>query len=999
MPGEPRGSVGPDGVLPLVVEGNRLRRSYDATGDLDVLARSIAVLRHARDVARADSSERSAALSDLGLSLRARAAACSADSDLHAAVEAHEEAYRIVPPDSPHRAGMAGNLAGTLRQRYAREGRLEDLDRAIELYTEATVTVPPDTPYIADVLSNLANGLDARFSVTGARADLDRAVEVALAGVQATHPGSPELARRLANAAGVLQRRGGEFGVHEDLSLAVRMAMRAWELTPRTSAEYASRCSLIASVLDGWYIVTGEIDVLDMAVEMAHDGLEHARGEQVAALLVNLSAAHRRRYDVYRRPDDLVRSLDAAHHVLDRFYTAPTPDRAAMLVSTAVLHVLASDIDPRTDHLGAAGVALDEAGAIHPASTPGAGLVGILRSGLLHERWRRGVPGAGLDEAVRIAESAIQLLLPEGSHRARATYQLASLLGDRGAATGSLADLERSADLLLELQQTADRGDVDLLIPAAQARGLLAVGRGRDDEAAEAFSDAIAHVRRRFAGEVTRRHRQGALGFGQGMPAQAATAMAASGRIVDAAVALEVGQAMLASEALALDSVDLRRVEAVDPALAGRLRSAIARLHEAERSDLSTVDVAGPRGRLEESREEFERVLAAAREHPQLADLLAAPGPDDVLAAATDRPLVYLAADRSRGLAVVVPAAGGAGDVVAVPLPDLTSHALDRRLTDHFEAVTAGGPGAPRAVQRFLDWLGVVAVEPWLEHVGGNTVRIVPTGRLALCPLHAATVSAEPGREAGPLVERTVVSFVPNARAATATRSRAATRSGGRLLAVGNPGPDAGDPLPWARTEAEEIARLYPDATVLVEDRATLERVRELLASVDVAHLACHGTADLVQPERSALVLSGGHRLALGDLLRTRVRARLVVLSACETGLPGLSLPDEVVALPTGLVQAGAAGVVATFWRVADVAAAVLMVNLHERLRAGVQPATALAESQRWLRTAENRELAARWPELITGVRASGAAAREFWASGRPFADPRHWAAFAHFGA
>jgi len=48
------------------------------------------------------------------------------------------------------------------------------------------------------------------------------------------------------------------------------------------------------------------------------------------------------------------------------------------------------------------------------------------------------------------------------------------------------------------------------------------------------------------------------------------------------------------------------------------------------------------------------------------------------------------------------------------------------------------------------------------------------------------------------------------------------------------------------------------------------------------------------------------------------LNVRLAVLSACETGLVGIDLPDEALALPTGLLQAGVASIVASQWIVPD---------------------------------------------------------------------------------
>ena len=107
----------------------------------------------------------------------------------------------------------------------------------------------------------------------------------------------------------------------------------------------------------------------------------------------------------------------------------------------------------------------------------------------------------------------------------------------------------------------------------------------------------------------------------------------------------------------------------------------------------------------------------------------------------------------------------------------------------------------------------------------------------------------------------------------------------------------------------------------------------------------------------SALLLADG-LLRLRELLDLRLpAARLVVLSACETAVAGTDLPDEVVSLAVGLVQAGAAGVVASAWAVPGLATALLMARFYANWAAGpATPAEALREAQQWIRDTTNDE-------------------------------------------
>ena len=527
---------------------------------------------------------------------------------------------------------------------------------------------------------------------------------------------------------------------------------------------------------------------------------------------------------------------------------------------------------------------------------------------LLHRRWQQhGADLANLDEAVRLLEPA-HARRTLGSLWANSSYLLSSVLADRAIVTGSRDDLLRAERLLASLAQSDLPGfGATMAAPAAEARGLIAAADDRDKTAADAFTEALDVIRSQFASQSTRRERAGALTNGQRLPALAATALIKDGRPAQAAVALETGQAMLASESMARATFDVAQVARVDGSLADRLRSAMDQLSQAEKLDMSdpaSIGLAGGRAAVATARAEFNTVLDEVRARRGLADCLGPPVVADVLAAAADRPLVYLTVgDHPRhGYALVIPAAAKTSDIAAIPLPGLTQRALLAMLEEAGyltpgRVAPGGGPApdAGRSLQSFLDWLGDAVIQPWLDQIGGEptAIRIVATGWLAQCPLHAATVRGPHGAAPCPLLDRVAVSFAPNARAITLARDRAAARRGRRLLVVGDPQPSSAAPLPLARAEVSQVAAAYPGATVLLADDATLARVHAELPSADVLHLACHGYAVPLHPEASALLLSADERLTLGDLIRSQVLARVVLLSACETAISGFSLPER----------------------------------------------------------------------------------------------------------
>jgi CHAT domain-containing protein len=191
-----------------------------------------------------------------------------------------------------------------------------------------------------------------------------------------------------------------------------------------------------------------------------------------------------------------------------------------------------------------------------------------------------------------------------------------------------------------------------------------------------------------------------------------------------------------------------------------------------------------------------------------------------------------------------------------------------------------------------------------------------------------------------------------------------------------------GDPtrdLPFARAELVSVARQVPRAfprKLLFGDEATVAGVDTAVTGAGLVHFACHAAYDSSRPLESALILAGGARLTLRELMSSRAfrDARLVVASACRTGSTATTLPDEATGLATGLLQAGSAAVVASLWTVSDISSALVMTRFYSLLfpkdgDQAAEPAEALRKAQLWLRSATASELAAWCRGIVDGTR------------------------------
>jgi CHAT domain-containing protein len=124
---------------------------------------------------------------------------------------------------------------------------------------------------------------------------------------------------------------------------------------------------------------------------------------------------------------------------------------------------------------------------------------------------------------------------------------------------------------------------------------------------------------------------------------------------------------------------------------------------------------------------------------------------------------------------------------------------------------------------------------------------------------------------------------------------------------------------------------------------------------------------------------------------------RLAILSACETGLAGIELADEAISLPTGLLQAGVAGVVSSLWSVSEISTMVLLSRFYTLWRdEHLEPSQALIKAQQWLRDSEPRDVVAHCETFIPEL---ASRTGELYRSLRlDFSHPYHWAAFSYTG-
>jgi hypothetical protein len=187
-------------------------------------------------------------------------------------------------------------------------------------------------------------------------------------------------------------------------------------------------------------------------------------------------------------------------------------------------------------------------------------------------------------------------------------------------------------------------------------------------------------------------------------------------------------------------------------------------------------------------------------------------------------------------------------------------------------------------------------------------------------------------------------------------------------LLVGNPylQPGAGwESLHNAEREARFVGQLFKSRPLIGREATRVEIIRQAEAA-DFLYFATHGAADISNPLEGGFLVFSGPNGAEGfwtarEIQGTSLRARLAVLSACQTGL-GKAHDSGIIGLARAFQLAGVPRVVMSLWSVYDDATAELMQAFALNLRAHA-PAEALRLAM--LEVRKRRPDPAEWASFV----------------------------------
>jgi CHAT domain-containing protein/signal recognition particle subunit SEC65 len=517
---------------------------------------------------------------------------------------------------------------------------------------------------------------------------------------------------------------------------------------------------------------------------------------------------------------------------------------------------------------------------------------------------------------------------------------------------------------------------------------------------------------------------------------RATYAHAKNGNIPIALLTLELGRARGLSDSLARDRANLDQLQTIRPDLFAQYQTLTQEIRnlEIQQRNPDTNQPDQLRQALVKTRQSLTETIATIQQIEGYETFLKAPTFEDITRALKpDQAIVYITTTPAGSLALILTPNT---EIHPVWIDELNQEQSRELVNDWFSAYNKQQSDR----QTWFNMIDQTTQILW-DKVMGLIVQkltelhlpqavLIPTGYLGLLPLHAAwTADDTTPTDKRYALDTIHFTYAPNARSLREARELGDRIPADSILAIDEPKHRYEDPenpetyrdvskLPNSSREIEAAIATFLTPQVLRHEQATRSAVLAQLPHINVLHCSCHGNANLQEPLKSGLALTGDGEsavLTLRDILDLKLSEstnggiRLTILSACETGLSGIEAIDEVISLPTGLLQAGVAGVAASLWSVSELSTMLLLVKFYDYWRNdNLDPSIALRQAQQWLRDTTNDEKISYFktflPESSTTKMPTTTADYLFKAlrlddlGDRAFAHPFHWAAFQYVG-
>jgi CHAT domain-containing protein len=234
----------------------------------------------------------------------------------------------------------------------------------------------------------------------------------------------------------------------------------------------------------------------------------------------------------------------------------------------------------------------------------------------------------------------------------------------------------------------------------------------------------------------------------------------------------------------------------------------------------------------------------------------------------------------------------------------------------------------------YLQKLYAKLLEPLESLIGEKDLVIAPVDAAHYVPFHAL----HDGEKY--VIETREVVYAPSATV-WQVLSEKQSKNPKRALLIGF----ADEHIPLVNEEIKALRKIFKTSESFLGEKATFSAYTQNAPDFDILHFACHGQFRAENPLFSSLHLADGS-VTVRDICAQNLRADLVTLSACETGLNKIYAGDEILGLARGFLSAGVSSLVLSLWTVNDEATTHLMKDFYKNLQRGASVAASLKLAQ-----------------------------------------------------
>ena len=1007
-----------------------LRRRFSQIGDISSLDEAIIILRQGIALISPDLNHRAEMLNNLGEVLLVRATRLGSMSDLEEASVLTREALATMTQDGFKRAVCLNSLGNILARSYLQKKTdVSNLDEPVDLHRQA-VTLARGAGFLRD----LAVGLSMRYSERGALRDLEEAIDVAREAVSAV-PRDQHANRVscLENLGTIIQHRYLRTGAMRDLDESVDVLRECVENTPETDPHRPFRLDKLGNKLELRFVKTGVISDLDEATKVTREALAkvHLRHSDRSNILHNLGNKIVLKYESTWELGNLDEAIHIAWEVKNNSSSEHREYSRRLNALSSLIWYRHMENKTQEDLELCIALARQAIALSNDGNVAEAGLWNNLGF-KLETRYSITNAISDLKEATSMFRRAVEITPIDHPDRAKYLLNLGNQTARLFDKRLVMSDVDSAVNYFQ--QSWATRTASPFLRIKAAMRCIMLLALIRPGDAVQLGKEVVQLLPLVNPKLLDYSDQQQVMSTFTGIASEVCSLLVQAGEIAEAVEYLEQGRAIIIGHQIDIRS-DISDLAEMYPELSQQYEQLRKELNMpfnlASQASENNREVA-----LKRRRQLDKRLLASVRK------IRAVRGYERFLLGQT---AAEIQACAEGGVIVVVNVAQLGCEAILISASFIRVTQLDDMTVADAEAWLridwSGGGRQERAAKNrkyaeYLAWLWRTCVNPIFDTLDGRstenengdaerhqaenmkerldqqTHRIwwIGSGLAGSMPFHAAGIHRAGCTDTA--FHRAISSYAPSVKALAHAQKRMRIAEGRAdsesIMVVTMPTtPAEADGKRWAKLDGVLKER---DALVEIAQRRishldmmqpSVRRVLDELPHRSIAHFACHGSTDLVDPSNSGLILqkklafddgdgdsdSSGAEFCTDKLTVKRLsemdlkHVKLAYLSACSTAQnKAEKLVDEAIHVVSGFQMAGFPHVVGCLWPSNDR----VCIKLASRFYTALLGQT--RESEDGKAGVGTMEVAASLREAVMAVRED------------EMSMPLHWAQFVHYG-